>query len=145
MAYGIQMVVDSRDPHAQAEWWAETLGWAVEPSNEGFIRRMIAEGYATEAETTTWNGVLVWATAAAIAPEDELDRKDRRRILFQTVPEGKVVKNRVHWDVRLDGDDKEVVRAKLEARGATFLWEAAEGPHSWYTMADPEGNEFCIS
>jgi len=61
------------------------------------------------------------------------------------VPEGKTVKNRVHWDVRLDGDDKDALRAKLEARGATFLWEASEGPHSWYTMADPEGNEFCIS
>ena len=145
MAYGIQMVVDARDPHAQADWWAETLGWAVEPSNEEFIRRMIAEGYATEEETMVHHGVLVWASAQAIAPEEELGRRDRRRILFQVVPEGKTVKNRVHWDVRLAGDDKDVVRAKLEARGATFLWEAAEGPHSWYTMADPEGNEFCIS
>lgn len=145
MAYDIQIVVDSRDPHAQAEWWAETLGWAVEPSNEEFIRRMIAEGYATEADTTTRNGVLVWATAQAIAPEAELARKDRRRILFQVVPEDKTIKNRVHWDVRLAGDDKDALRAQLEARGATFLWEAAEGPHSWYTMADPEGNEFCIS
>lgn len=145
MAYGIQMVVDAHDPHAQAEWWAETLGWAVEPSNEDFIRRMIAEGYANEDETTTRRGVLVWASAQAIAPEEELGRPDRRRILFQVVPESKTVKNRVHWDVRLNGDDKDVVRAKLEARGATFLWEAAEGPHSWYTMADPEGNEFCIS
>ncbi|MDQ4503742.1 VOC family protein [Sinomonas sp. ASV322] len=145
MAYDIQIVVDSRDPHAQADWWAETLGWAVEPSNEEFIRRMIAEGFATEEETMVYHGMLVWASAQAIAPEDELDRKDRRRILFQVVPEGKAVKNRVHWDVRLAGDDKDVIRAKLEARGATFLWEAAEGPHSWYTMADPEGNEFCIS
>ncbi|KHL00718.1 VOC family protein [Sinomonas humi] len=145
MAYRIQMVVDAYDPHAQAEWWAETLGWAVEPSNEDFIRQMIAEGYATEEETTIRNGVLVWASAQAIAPEEELGSRDRRRILFQAVPEAKTAKNRVHWDVRLDGDDKDAVRAKLEARGATFLWEAAEGPHSWYTMSDPEGNEFCIS
>lgn len=145
MAYRFQVVVDSRDPHAQADWWAETLGWTVEPSDEDFIRSMVAQGYATEAETTTHNGVLVWASAQAICPPDEVGRKDRQRFLFQTVPEGKSVKNRVHWDVRLDGDDKDAIRAALEARGATFLWEGHEGPRGWYTMADPEGNEFCIS
>lgn len=34
---------------------------------------------------------------------------------------------------------------RVEARGATFLWEASQGPYAWVTMADPEGNEFCIS
>ena len=29
MAYGFQVVVDAADPHAQADWWAETLGWEV--------------------------------------------------------------------------------------------------------------------
>ncbi len=137
--------MDSRDPHAQADWWAETLGWAVEPSDEDFIRRMVEQGYATEAETTTHNGVLVWASAQAICPPDQVGQQGRQRFLFQTVPEGKTVKNRVHWDVRLDGDDKDEVRATLEARGATFLWKGSEGPNWWYTMADPEGNEFCIS
>ena len=79
-------------------------------------------------------------------PPDELDAKSpARRILFQIVPEEKTVKNRIHWDVRLAGADKDAVRATLEARGATFLWSASQGPHSWHTMADPEGNEFCIS
>ena len=145
MAYRFQVVGDSRDPHAQADWWAETLGWAVEPSDEDFIRRMVEQGFATEAETTTHNGVLVWASAQAICPPDQVGQQGRQRFLFQTVPEGKTVKNRVHWDVRLDGDDKDEVRAALEARGATFLWKGSEGPNWWYTMADPEGNEFCIS
>jgi hypothetical protein len=26
-----------------ADWWAEVLGWNVEPQDEKFIRRMIAE------------------------------------------------------------------------------------------------------
>ncbi|KRE47664.1 glyoxalase-like domain protein [Arthrobacter sp. Soil736] len=146
MGLNIQVVVDCRNPHDLADWWAETLGWAVEPQDEGFIRSMIEQGYATDAETKTHNGRLVWRDGAAIRPAEEFEAKaPERRVLFQTVPEQKTVKNRVHWDVRLDGRDKDEVRTELEARGATFLWSASEGPHSWHTMADPEGNEFCIS
>jgi len=145
MAHSIQLAVDCHDPHALADWWAETLGWVVEPQDEAFIRKMIDAGYATDAETTIHDGRLVWASGAAIFSAEQVGGQDRLRMLFQTVPEGKTVKNRVHWDVRLDGEGKDEARARLEARGATFLWEASQGPHSWYTMADPEGNEFCIS
>jgi len=146
MALNIQIAVDCTDPHGLAEWWAETLDWAVEPQDEDFIRSMIEQGFATESETKLHHGKLVWRTGAAIRPPEDLDTKPAtRRILFQTAPEAKTVKNRVHWDVSLAGADKDEVRAALEARGATYLWTANEGPHSWYTMADPEGNEFCIS
>ena len=145
MAYRIQVAVDCRDPHAQADWWAETLGWTVEPTDEAFIRSMIAAGYATDEDTKVHRGQLVWVAGAAICPPDEVGHKDRQRILFQPVPEPKTVKDRIHLDINLDGEDKDEVRARLESRGAQFLWEARQGPHSWYTMADPEGNEFCIS
>ncbi|MEQ4518785.1 VOC family protein [Pseudarthrobacter sp. B907] len=146
MALNIQIAVDCADPHGLAEWWAETLDWAVEPQDEDFIRSMIEQGFATESETKLHHGKLVWRTGAAIRPPEDLDAKPAtRRILFQTAPEAKTVKNRVHWDVNLAGADKDQVRAALEARGATYLWTANEGPHSWHTMADPEGNEFCIS
>jgi hypothetical protein len=146
MGLNIQITVDCKNPHDLADWWAETLDWAVEPQDEGFIRSMIEQGFASEADTITHNGKLVWRDGAAIRPTEELDAKQpARRLLFQTAPEEKTVKNRVHWDVRLDGRDKDEVRAELEARGATFLWTASQGPHSWHTMADPEGNEFCIS
>jgi hypothetical protein len=146
MGLNIQIAVDCKNPHDLADWWAETLDWAVEPQDEAFIRSMIEKGYATEAETMIHHGKLVWKAGAAIRPKEELETKaPARRLLFQTVPEQKTLKNRVHWDVNLDGRDKDEVRAELEARGATFLWTASQGPHSWYTMADPEGNEFCIS
>ena len=29
-------------------------------------------------------------------------------------------------------------------RGATELHRGQQGPHHWVTMADPEGNEFCV-
>jgi hypothetical protein len=146
MGLNIQITVDCKNPHDLADWWAETLDWAVEPQDEGFIRSMIEQGFAAETDTITHNGKLVWRDGAAIRPVEELDAKQpARRLLFQTAPEEKTVKNRVHWDVRLDGRDKDEVRTELEARGATFLWTASQGPHSWHTMADPEGNEFCIS
>jgi len=146
MTLNIQITVDCFNPHELAEWWAETLGWAVEPQDEGFIRSMIEQGYATEADTELHRGKLVWRAGGAIRPPDELKtRTPARRLLFQTVAEEKTTKNRVHWDVRLDGRDKDEVRAALEARGATFLWTANQGPLEWHTMADPEGNEFCIS
>ncbi|HSU47293.1 MAG TPA: VOC family protein [Arthrobacter sp.] len=146
MGLNIQIVVDSASPHELADWWAETLQWVVEPQDADFIRSMIEQGYATEDQTRTHRGHLVWKDGAAIRPPQDIDSKDpERRILFQTAPEGKTVKNRVHWDVRLDGRDKDEVRRELEARGASFLWTARQGPHSWHTMADPEGNEFCIS
>ncbi|MEC5189914.1 MULTISPECIES: VOC family protein [unclassified Arthrobacter] len=146
MTLNIQIVVDCRNPHELADWWAESLEWAVEPQDEGFIRSMIEQGFATEEQTTRHHGNLVWRTGAAIRPPDELHAKlPTRRILFQSVPEEKTGKNHIHWDVNLAGADKDEVRTALEARGATYLWTANEGPHSWYTMADPEGNEFCIS
>jgi len=146
MGLNIQIAIDCKNPHELADWWAETLDWAVEPQAEGFIRSMIEKGFATDAETKTHNGKLVWRTGAAIRPVEELDAKaPTRRLLFQTVPEEKTVKNRVHWDVRIGSRDKDEVRAELEARGAKFLWTASQGPHEWHTMADPEGNEFCIS
>lgn len=143
MPYDFQVTVDSSDPHTLADWWAETLGWEVEPSDEAFIRRMISEGYASEDDTKTHNGVLVWKEGAAIRHPDGLQRAPR--VLFQLVPEKKSVKNRVHLDVRIGTDDVEATVDKLVARGAQFIHRGQQGPHSWVTLADPEGNEFCVS
>ena len=118
MALNIQIVVDCTDPHELADWWAETLDWAVEPQDEDFIRSMISQGFATEDDTLLHHGKLVWRAGAAILPAEELGAKPPpRRILFQTVPEPKTGKNRLHWDVNLAGADKDDVRAAWK-RGA---------------------------
>ncbi len=146
MPYEFQVTFDAARPHDLADWWAETLGWNVEPTDEPFIRRMIAEGYATEADTMTHNGALVWRDGAAItAPADLAGLVSLPRVLFQLVPEPKTVKNRAHLDVRVGAEEVESVAARLAERGATFLHRASQGPHSWITMADPEGNEFCVA
>jgi hypothetical protein len=146
MSYDFQVVVDAAEPHPLADWWAETLGWVVEPSDEAFIRRMIAEGYATEADTMTHNGTLVWREGAAIRhPDDLAGEGSRPRVLFQLVPETKAVKNRLHLDIRVGAEQAEAEVARLSARGATYLHKGTQGSHSWVTMADPEGNEFCVT
>jgi Glyoxalase-like domain len=143
VAYTFQIVIDCADPHVLAEWWAETLGWQVEEQDEAFIRSMIEQGHATDADTRTYRGALVWRTGAAIHPDVE-QSPARPRMLFQEVPEAKTVKNRVHLDIRVGDDDPAEVRERLIARGATVLHGGQEGPHTWVTMADVEGNEFCV-
>jgi hypothetical protein len=141
MAYDFQVTFDCADPHPLAEWWAEALGWQVEPSDEALIRRVVEAGQATEADTQLWRGVLVWRVGAAIRHADE----HARRILFQVVPEPKSVKNRVHLDVRTGADRIEAEAERLVGRGATLLHRGAQGPYQWITLADPEGNELCLT
>jgi len=143
MPIDFQVTVDAAAPHDLARWWAGTLGWEVEPSDESFIREMIAQGHATEDETMVYDGVLVWTAGAAIVHPGAPD-SGRPRVLFQLVPEAKTVKNRVHLDLRPGPDGTEAAVAALAARGAIELHRAAQGPHHWVTMADPEGNEFCV-
>ena len=140
----VQIVIDARSPHPLADWWAETLGWDVEHQDENFIRSMIEQGFASEADTTTHNGSLVWAGAAAIGPPNQ-SGPGQPRILFQEVPEDKTVKNRIHLDLRPDRDEDLVaLRTRLLERGATEVGGGQQGPHRWVTLADPEGNEFCL-
>jgi Glyoxalase-like domain len=140
MALDFQVVVDCADPHGLADWWAETLGWQVEPQDEAFIRTMVEAGHATEADTTIHRGALVWRSGAAVNSPDP----GRPRVLFQLVPEGKTGKNRLHLDLRT-GDERDAVVARLLERGATKLHDGAQGPFRWVTLADPEGNEFCVA
>ncbi len=139
----VQVVVDCRDALTLADWWAETLGWSVEQTDESFIRSMLEQGHASQDDTTTHHGRLVWRGASAITPTPD-DGPERFRVLFMDVPEPKSTKNRLHLDVRCGAAGKDAVRAELEARGASYLRTGQQGPHSWHVMLDPEGNEFCI-
>ena len=141
MAFDFQVTIDSRAPHDLADWWAEALGWQVEKQDEALIRRMVESGAASEADTTTHRGALVWKVGTGLTSPDP----GRPRVLFQAVPEAKTVKNRVHLDVRVGADRREDEVARLVGLGATELWRAAQGPYEWVTLADPEGNEFCVT
>jgi predicted enzyme related to lactoylglutathione lyase len=51
----------------------------------------------------------------------------------------------VHLEVAVGAGNVEAELERLTARGATFLRRDRQGPHTWVTIADPEGNEFCIT
>ncbi|MFI2911258.1 VOC family protein [Streptomyces sp. PDY-4] len=66
-------------------------------------------------------------------------------LLFVRVPEGKTAKNRLHFDLRPTGRTRaqEVARAlSLGARQVADRTRPEGG--GWVTLADPEGNEFCV-
>jgi glyoxalase superfamily protein len=141
--YTVQIVIDCAEPHPLADWWAEALGWEVEPQDPDFIRSMVDQGLATDEQTSTHRGALVWATAAAINHPDGTDRVPR--ILFMQVPEPKTVKNRLHLDLRGAVEPSLAERDRLLALGATEVGSGTEGPQTaWVVLTDPEGNELCL-
>lgn len=122
----IQITFDCAEPVRVARFWCEALGY------------VLPEG-ADDDET--------WSAAADPTGAGP-------RLYFQRVPEGKVVKNRVHLDVRagtgLVGAERvatlEAEGERLVALGATRvrLLEADGENESCLVMQDVEGNEFCL-
>jgi predicted enzyme related to lactoylglutathione lyase len=69
---------------------------------------------------------------------------DAPAVSFHRVPEPKVVKNRLHFDIAVDDVDSATTR--VEALGGTRAAadDFSEYGFHWRLMADPEGNEFCL-
>ena len=69
----------------------------------------------------------------------------RTRLLFIEVPEGKQVKNRLHFDLRPTDTTREAEVARLLGLGATEVADQRRSDGSgWVTLGDPEGNEFDV-
>ena len=139
MSRAVQVVVDCHDPHALNRFWAELMEYEIEDHHD-MIEQLIAAGQLNDDDTVVLDGRRAFTTAAACKDASGVGP----RMLFQQVPEGKQVKNRVHLDVRT-GDDRDAVVARCIELGATKLWDGQQGPQTWVTMADMEGNEFCVS
>ncbi|MEU9670717.1 VOC family protein [Streptomyces bobili] len=90
-----------------------------------------------------WAEALGWIVVNDAADEFEIRPASDRLpgLLFGTVPEAKTVKNRLHLDFRPEDQRAEVER--LLALGARHA-DVGQGEVSWVTLADPEGNEFCV-
>jgi hypothetical protein len=143
MARTVQIVIDCADPAAVAEFWAQALGYVVQPPPDGFA---------------SWPDALAawgvpkdrWDSASAVVDPDGVGP----RVFLQKVPEGKATKNRLHLDVRVsDPADEPAARdaavlaevERLEQLGATRVdWRFEEG-HHFMVMRDVEGNEFCLT
>jgi hypothetical protein len=142
----VQLVIDCADPHAQAKFWATALGWVVE-RNVPFIRSLLEQGIARPDQVVEVDGELAWSTVEAVRhPEHDAIRElgGTARLLLQQVPEGKTVKNRVHLDINVGKDHIDAKVAELTALGARELYKVDEPGAFHTTMADPEGNEFCV-
>jgi Glyoxalase-like domain len=143
MAVTVQVVFDAADPAALAQFWAGATGYIVQPPPEGF---------------ESWEAFL----AKIGVPEDQWDKASAcidpdglgPRFYFQKVPEPKAGKNRVHVDLKPGvgyadlAERQRVARAdaeRLVGLGARALTEHDENGEFWIVLADPEGNEFCVS
>ncbi|MFJ9625599.1 VOC family protein [Streptomyces sp. NPDC101181] len=66
-------------------------------------------------------------------------------ILFVQGPDAKAVKNRVHLDVQPRDRSRDEEVERLLALGATLVGDHRRpNGRGWVTLADPEGNEFCV-
>ena len=110
--------VDAHDSYSQSVWWSQVLDWAEDPDDPNLPEH---------------------EECLIMAP----DRS--QMLLFIRVPDDKVVKNRLHLDLRpVDGTREEEVE-RLVGLGATQLGDFRRPDGSgWITLADPEGNEFCV-
>ena len=114
------IAIDAEDPRRVASFWCDVLGWVL---------------YDDEDEEDV----------VSIGPPAGTGTGQGLTIDVVRVTEPKTVKNRLHLDVRAGDEGCESAVARLVAMGATELWRASQGPYSWVTLADPEGNEFCVS
>jgi len=136
----IQVAIDCADPHALVRFWAAALDHEIEDHHDQVLE-MLDAGWATREDTTEVDGRMAWRTAAACRSRDGRGP----RLLFQHVPEPKTTKNRVHLDLHVGVERRDAEVERLLGLGATKLWHGRQGPQSWVTLADPEGNELCVA
>ena len=66
-------------------------------------------------------------------------------MLFIQVPEGKSGKNRIHVDLQPTDASRDEEVQRILGLGATLVADfRKEDGTGWVTLADPEGNEFCV-
>jgi predicted enzyme related to lactoylglutathione lyase len=120
MALSLQCItVDAHNPKALAEFWAEVLGWSV----------------GEDGDDIGW-----WIERELNDPKNT----GFPDILFLKVPDSKVVKNRLHLDLRPDDQALEVERLEKLGAKKIEIGQSTDPDTTWVVMADPEGNEFCV-
>jgi catechol 2,3-dioxygenase-like lactoylglutathione lyase family enzyme len=136
-----QITFDCAEPERVARFWRAVLGYEVPSPPEGFSTW---EAYDSSLPPGHEGPAYAWIDPVGETP----------RLFFQRVPEGKTVKNRLHFDVRvgtgLVGEERvaalEAECARLIELGASrgYLLRADGVNESCLMMRDIEGNEFCL-
>ena len=112
--------VDCHDAYALSEWWREVLAYEMDPDdpNEPGHEECLIR-----------------------------DPDTGHTLLFIEVPDAELPAKRIHLDVRPRERVQDEEVAWLLKRGAELVAErrGIYGPGSgWVTLADPEGNQFCV-
>ncbi|HEY7488973.1 MAG TPA: VOC family protein [Streptosporangiaceae bacterium] len=144
MAARIDLTFDCADARLLAEFWKTALGYIDEPPPAPSKTR--DEWLAQFDEPGDEPGEVSEADAAWLCDPGGVGP----RLSILKVPEPKTAKNRLHIDIRVPGDgspDERWSRIRTEAErlvkaGGTVQQEF---PGHHITMADPEGNEFCVA
>jgi hypothetical protein len=112
-----ELVLDCRDPDAQARWWCEVLDWVVlDREGDDSIEIGPREGFGGAVPTLILNA-----------------SSEPRR--------GKLP---LHLDVNPTDRDQDAELERLLGLGAVQADVGQADDVSWYVLADPEGNEFCL-
>jgi predicted enzyme related to lactoylglutathione lyase len=110
--------IDAGNAYTQSLWWSEILGMAQDPDDPN-------EPGHEECLIMSADG--------------------QQRLLFIEVPEGKQVKNRVHFDLRPTDRSRDEEIERVVGLGATVVDDRRNSDGTgWMVLADPESNEFCI-
>lgn len=112
--------IDAHDSYALSQWWKQVLGWTDVPGDPN-------------------------------EPDHEecmiIDPDGPGRLLFIRVPDAELPAKRIHFDVRPRDRGQAEEVTWLQSVGASVVADR-RGIHGlgtgWVTMADPEGNEFCV-
>lgn len=110
--------VDCSNAYLLSEWWKQVLGYIDIPGdpNEAGHEECVIR-----------------------------DPAGRHHVLFIEVPDAKSVKNRLHFDLRPWDGSRDAEVARLIGIGAQVLADLrTDDGGGWVTLADPEGNEFCV-
>ncbi|ADU46800.1 VOC family protein [Intrasporangium calvum] len=155
MSREFQVTFDAADPIGLSLFWAEALGYVVQPPPGSDLSPETPAEEVVEAWMSflTATGVAIERHRSASAIVDPTGSGPR--VFFQQVPEPKTAKNRVHLDVRaapgLEGDERmaalEAECQRLISLGAKRIRRFEPVPPmsaGFIVMADPDGNEFCL-
>ncbi len=119
-SYISHTTIDCRNAYELSEWWKQVLEYVDlpdDPNLPGHEECMIQ------------------------SPDGD------QKLLFIEVPDEKVVKNRLLFDLRPSTGTRDEEAARILGLGATEIADLRNhyGPGiGWVVMADPEGNEFCV-
>jgi predicted enzyme related to lactoylglutathione lyase len=112
------ITIDSENPKQLAEFWASALDWKITFEDENEVCIELLDG----------------SPEVGRIPD----------ILFIKNSDKRLVKNRLHFDLRPQDQEAEVVRLETLGAKRIEIGQSSDEDTTWIVMADPEGNEFCV-